>query len=534
MQKEEILLNEPEIVETKPNKVKIVLSIIASTLVVAAITTLLVGHFKFDWFKSDEYKIDAKINRSIYQANYFSEKKTVSTKFNFKDGHHEEKEYLIDNNFVVFVTDKKDNMITASLVLLSSTVTTDDQVKELAHLDMFDEEQRKELEANPNGAKYPMAVIKFTEDGDIQEIKLPNNMDEYNANSLIEVIKKLIPKLTRNKKEDMSKGLEITTKKADNKRIIVQSEAPSQYQEFKGSKYTKNIKTEIEHDQISKVESNDNLYMESKPQGDEIMYGPKDFTYNVKSEITTNDIKYEKENVELINKLADKFTLVDSEVLLKKIADSKVVKNEEKTVEEKETKPVRKLFAISASKTFNLASFNVMGQTVSVKYVIGMSGSSAYNKIVISSGLGSFEFGNQGCSGSINYSKSYSVTIFKFSPPPFPLVSVGCYVKGSISVGLGFKSGSGSGTKYWAKASGSLSMGAEIKAGWDVIASLSAYAEGTIISASGQVTISQGSVTKDSGFRLSIGRLVVGIRGVAFGVFKSDLWSTTLYNGYSI
>ena len=71
MKKEEILLNEPEIVETKPNKVKIALSILASTLVVATITTLLVGHFKFDWFKSDEYKIDARINRSIYQANYF-------------------------------------------------------------------------------------------------------------------------------------------------------------------------------------------------------------------------------------------------------------------------------------------------------------------------------------------------------------------------------------------------------------------------------------------------------------------------------
>ena len=112
------------------------------------------------------------------------------------------------------------------------------------------------------------------------------------------------------------------------------------------------------------------------------------------------------------------------------------------------------------------------------------------------------------------------------------MVSVGCYVGGSIYAGLGFKSGSGSATKYWAKAEGSLFMGAEIKAGWDVVASLSAYAEGTIISASGQVTLSQGSVSQDSGFRLSGGRIVVGIRGVAFGVFKSDLWSATLFNGF--
>ena len=207
MQKEEILLNEHETVETKPNKLKIVLSIIASTLVIATITTLLIGHLKFDWFKSDEYKIDAKIQRNIYQANYFSEVKTINIKFNFKDDHTEEKKYIIDNNFVVFLTDKKDDINTGALVLLSATVTSSDQVKELPHLDMFDEKERKEIEANPDGAKYPMAVFTFTDDGKIQKINLPNNMDEYNAESIVELINKVIPKLTRNKKEDLSNGL---------------------------------------------------------------------------------------------------------------------------------------------------------------------------------------------------------------------------------------------------------------------------------------------------------------------------------------
>ena len=74
--KEEILLNEPEFVETKAsNKVKYTIAIIATTLVLATATTLLIGHFKFDWFKNDNYKIDANINRNLYQANYFSEKR---------------------------------------------------------------------------------------------------------------------------------------------------------------------------------------------------------------------------------------------------------------------------------------------------------------------------------------------------------------------------------------------------------------------------------------------------------------------------
>ena len=42
------------------------------------------------------------------------------------------------------------------------------------------------------------------------------------------------------------------------------------------------------------------------------------------------------------------------------------------------------------------------------------------------------------------------------------------------------------------------------------------------------------ALNSDSGFSLSIGRLVVGIRGVALGVFRSDLWSTTLFNGWSL
>ena len=220
MNKEEILLNEPEIVETKSNKVKITLSILASTIFISAITILLVGHLKFDWFKSYEYKIDARINRSIYQANYFSEKKTINAILNYEDGHSEDKKLIVDNNFALYFMDKKDNMNTGALVLLSAIAHAEDKTQEINHLDLSNEKQRKDLEANPDGTKYPMAVFKFTDDGDIKEINLPSNMDEYNAQSLIEVIKKVIPKLTRNKKEDMSNGLEITTKLILNQMII--------------------------------------------------------------------------------------------------------------------------------------------------------------------------------------------------------------------------------------------------------------------------------------------------------------------------
>ena len=143
--KEEILMNEnEEIIETKPsNKVKYAVAIVSTTLVLAAVTTLLIGHFKFDWFKSDNYKLDANISRTVYQANYFHEKKTVSTKFSFANGITHQKEYFLDTNFVVFLTDReelenKEFLNTAALILLDSKMTHEDGEKDLPHLDIFD------------------------------------------------------------------------------------------------------------------------------------------------------------------------------------------------------------------------------------------------------------------------------------------------------------------------------------------------------------------------------------------------------------
>ena len=532
--KEEILINDHEEVETKTfNKVKLAVAIIASTLVLAAATTLLIGHFKFDWFKGDNYKIDANINRSVYQANYFSEKKTVSTRISFENGPTENKQYVLDSNFVVFLTEKKENLNTAILVLLDSNMSSEEGQTELGHLNIFDEKEIKELEANPDGSKYPMAVFKFDDDGKIEEIKLPNNMDEYNAESIVELIEKVIPKLSRNRQEDMSNGLDIKTRKSKNKRTIVQRQTPRQYEAFKGSSSAKVVRTEIEDDQITRIESNSNIQLHSQPEEEQIIFGPKDFSFDLRSNIESKEVKYdEKENVELVIKLAEKFTLIDSKDLLESIKAKKEEQKKQEEVIAEETRPLRQLsFPISASKEFKIASFNLLGQTITIKYVVSISKSSATNKIVISSNLGSFTFGNGGCSGEAGDTYSYYKHIFTFVFPNFPAVSVGCYASGSLSWKIGFQSGSGTGAKYYASLSGVLKLGAEIKAGWDAIASLSAYAEGTVADASGKVTFSNGSVAKGSGFSLKMGGLVAGIRGCLFSK-KIELVKHTIFSGW--
>ena len=68
-----------------------------------------------------------------------------------------------------------------------------------------------------------------------------------------------------------------------------------------------------------------------------------------------------------------------------------------------------------------------------------------------------------------------------------------------------------------------------------MIASLTAYAEGTIFDASGKVIVSKGSVAKGSGFSISMGKLVAGVKGKAlFGLINVDIYSCTLYSGWKV
>ena len=147
--------------------------------------------------------------------------------------------------------------------------------------------------------------------------------------------------------------------------------------------------------------------MASKPEGEELTFGPKEFFYNAKSEITLNEVKYnEKENVELFNKLAEKFTLIDSEVLLKFFENNKE--------EKEETKQMRNLFFFSAYKVFPLVTFDIVGKKVSVRYEVGLSNFKAVNKLVISSPLGNFDFGMSNGSENEKGSKRYIVSQYLY------------------------------------------------------------------------------------------------------------------------
>ena len=523
-----VSLKETEILpQKKSHKLAIALSIITGIALIAA-TVLLVGYFKFNWFKNEMYKIDANISRNVYQVNYFSETKTAKTKYSFTSGETEEKENVINTNFIVLLHEKTPTengfIVTASLVILDAKLDGE----ELSSFDIFNEAKIKEFEKNPDGTKYPMAKFTFYEDGKIIDIKVPNTMDRYNAESVEALIESIIPKLTRNRTEDEDNGLDIQTRTEKKKKTYTEETKPKQYLDFHGSIYSKKVIRSLENDQLTDVNSNSNIYLQSNPEEGEDIFAFRDFNFNIDSNIISTKVDLEQKDLsELVQKLSEKFTFVKSGDLIQSYIDKEKIEDK---VEEIEIEPtpenLRRLgFSIKADKTFDIKSFTVLGQTIKIKYRVAVIDGNAINELIISSNLGTFKFGNTGISYTHKKTYSYTVTIFTFTFPNFPAVSVGVLATGSLTYQISWASG----PALTASLTGTLSATAQIKAGWDSIASLTAGASGVIASASGSATIKSGSVTKS--FSFNYGKITCFISGKLFGkeILRRDF---TVFEGW--
>ena len=527
MNKEEILNDEfveKEITQTKSRKkIKIAISIIASMLIIAT-TTLLIGHFKFHWFESEIYTLDVNISRNVYQAEHFTETKTIKTKLGFSNGESDERTNLIKTNFMVIETDKKQTekgfLNTAFLIIKESQLNQGEIHKVMTSFDISNPNVINEFKANPNGAKYPMAFFSFYEDGKINEIKLPNNMDKYNANSIIELIESVIPKLTRNKTEDISNGLKIVTKKDKKKKTLVESQAPKEVPEFKGSRFAKSVKREIEEDKLTNIATKTKVNLVSEKNEDVIEFGIKDFDFTQESEIISTGIKEDKENSELIKELSKYLVFVKSDDLIKTF-EEKVEKQVIQEWEEDITSPDSKLRKLGFASKFNfqksihLKTLSFLGTTVNIDLVASVSGGSAKCQLVVSSSMGTLTAGTGGI--TFESSRTYNtgdITLFSFKFPPVPAIGINLKAGGSASYSIYFDSSAQTLLK--------LSCGGTIyaKAGISVsaadLAGVEGGAKGTIISGTAYFNVNSGGGCTKSG-SINAGSIYVYASGEIIG-----------------
>ena len=118
-----VSLESKEILPQKNHsKIKFTITIISTILILVAATTLLIGYFKFDWFKKEIYKVDINITREVNQTNFFTEKKTINTRVALEENSYEENNYEINTDFMVYLKDRtqlkeNDYLNKASLVI---------------------------------------------------------------------------------------------------------------------------------------------------------------------------------------------------------------------------------------------------------------------------------------------------------------------------------------------------------------------------------------------------------------------------------
>ena len=544
MSKEEVLNNdyvENEVIQPKnTKKIKIAIALVSSLTIIAS-AILLVGYFKFNWFKSEIYNIDAKISRNAYQANYFSETKTINTRIGFTSGITQDNEQKIYTNFMVMQKDRKelknnDFLNTATLVILDTKLENKNELKEINSFNIYNEENIKEFESNPDGAKYPMAVFSFYENGTIADILLPNNMDNYNAQTIIELIESVVPKLTRNRTEDISNGLEINTLKRNKKKVFVESISPREIPDFKGSRFVKSIEREIDNEQLTKIKTQANLELKTELEENENSFGLKDFKYETKSEIVSTGLKEEKGTAELINKFIEHYTLIKSQDLLEYLAKNKkdqIIGRYEITEEQiKSDNNLRNLISFdnfNGDATILVTTFNVLNCDIKIQIRYGAKNGEAFGEIIFTANQGKVSFGSNGITASTTI-KTWKgeVPVFTFDFPPMPIIGLSLIAGGSVKI-----QGSISSEKEQLELSitGSLYAKVEIKAGWDKVASVAAGAKGTIISSSFKGAINLSGDLSTSG-SLSAGDITIYVNGKTLGleVFSYE-WK--VFDGWS-
>ena len=542
----EYILNNEQISITQPkikNKFKIVLTVIIFFAFIITISILLIGHFKFNWFNNEIYNIDIKISRNEYQTNFFNEKKTIKTKVGFTNGVDQKNELEIFIDFMVVQTDKKrstnekDLINNATLVILDAKANIKNEPKDIISFNIFNESIVNEFKSNPNGELYPMSIFSFYENGTINNIKLPNNMNKNNAFIIIELIEKIIPKLSRNKTEDISKGLAINIKKDREKRILVESQSPREINKFRGSKLSKTVERDVENEHLVKIISNANLDLRTEKKNEQVDFGLKEFRSEEESIIFSKGIKKEKEIVELVEKLSEYYTFISStdliQLLSEKENDGKKVYdlNEKKRkIGSKKTK-IRKL-GLECSFCVMLKNFNILGIDIDVFFDFEAMGDK------FSAGLSffvqdlDFYFGTNGASYS--YSHYYGDwTLLRFQFPPMPAIGVALKAGGTITIKQ--KINREDKPRIVISLSGSISAKAEVSAGWDKFVSISAGAEGTIISSSLSGNIND-DLSVDIHGKISGGDIKVYVEGKAMdhSIFKMDYqvwggWSNDVF-----
>ena len=347
--------------KSKKMKYIIIGSIVFLSLAIITTVVLLIVYFSNKDAEEEIYQV-TEIKRELYSEEYYTETKTIKSKLSYSSGELDEKVQKLQKQFMVMITDKEElpeNVFlnTATLIVLKSEIEMEGKQSPLNGFNISDEKVVEEFEKNPNGEKYPMAIFRFYENGTLLDINLPKEIDKQNAESIIDLIDNIIPKLIRNRTEDKEKGVEINTRSDRKKKTFSVSGKGQRKNQIlsnlgglaKPSKSSYSVERDIENDKITEIRAKNNLYFETQKKEndtDYIDFGIKDFYYDTSSVInstenTQKDVNY----VNFIKRLTSKLEFVEGGKLLNSLLEKEKEElnkkiNETDETDEEEKSPI--------------------------------------------------------------------------------------------------------------------------------------------------------------------------------------------------
>ena len=433
-------------------------AIIISIVLVLAVVFILVAKYKYNFFKKEIYKV-AEIKRDPDTTEYFKETKTMTSKLAYNTGESRESEQIIDSKFVVMIMDRQylendDYLNTAGLIILESKIKMEGKEAELNSLNIFDDEVMKEFEENPERANYPMAIFHFYKNGTLKDIKVPVNSTKDEIQNMVDLIKKVAPKLTRNRTEDENNGIKITTKEKEKIKSFKEIELQKVYVDkytnssIKGSKITNQIERDIENEKLTEVRQDTNIYFETEKKKDDtyLDLGLENLRFDVSYKIMSYEMKENKNDKDLIRYVINKQFYKDSEELLKLILEkekeeqNKYIMEEGNNTLEVESQ-LRHLGLLDGKfdYTWKIFECNVLGVQINATYNVSLSNGKVKNTLIFQAGSIIIPIGNSN-GKSYNISNSLASKEYELAKIPLvPLVSISFkIVQDNITYGLLF------------------------------------------------------------------------------------------------
>ena len=335
------------------------------------IIAILFGYFNFQ--KAQDNIILSPFHQN--QVLSFNEIKNISIEILSKNG----KEIInqtITTDFLVTINLKKklnyfgviNYLYNATLIIVNKSY--DEKINQGLYLD--EENKIKQIMTHPEDYSQSICKFSFYENGSLAEIYLTNDMDFYNATSMVDLIENIIPKISRKIYNEFN-GDNIKYIYEDKKDIKILSEIQEKkdleekYSKitFKGSQFNKNIKRRYKKNKIENIAYESEIKLFSRNEKEKDLFDDIGLnSIKVNSYINIISNKNDKYLIKAINSMLRKINFVESQKLNKNKMNEKNYESQKENNDISTNKNELVNLRLSSVFKYHILTVNILGKSI--------------------------------------------------------------------------------------------------------------------------------------------------------------------------